>query len=89
MARCRHPNISIVEIGLAYTDHDRENDGTWSHCSRLGDYTGKLVVYCPDCELHKEYSSTRLPKWLNEMLQEAEPLMIMLNQGANTEATSD
>lgn len=68
--RCKHENISIIEVGTSFTYHDREKDGVWTHHNDFGDYTGTVYVKCFQCGFHKTFYYRNRPKWLMERLKE-------------------
>lgn len=69
--RCTHAHIVIQEVGTAFTNHVRTEDG-WIHESDVGDYTGRLHVQCYDCGYSNVYwrFAKKHPKWLREALNE-------------------
>ena len=69
MPKCKHLEITIMEVGSWGTKHIRE-DGQWYHNNFPGDYDDKIWVKCPDCELEKWYNKYRVPKWLKKYLVE-------------------
>jgi len=69
MKRCKHELVSIQEVGRAFTAHEREADGTWSHDSYLGEYTGEIIVKCHACNMLASFYRAR-PKWLTERMAE-------------------
>lgn len=67
---CKHPRIIINEMGTSFTNHSRSTNGEWSHFSSVGDYTGILQVYCPDCNIRRTVNKDKAPRWLKIYLSE-------------------
>lgn len=68
--QCKHEKISIREQGSSFTNHDREEDGTWTHDNRPGAYRLTLRVECRKCDKHWNYSKQNAPAWLKKYLSE-------------------
>lgn len=70
--KCKHENIEIIEYGSMNTAHARSDDGTWDSWSDVGSYSGKLRVFCPDCNYNREFNkySKDLPSWIKKHLSD-------------------
>jgi len=68
--KCSHPYIELIEAGTASTSHIRLLNGEWIHDSNFHDYTGVLIVKCPNCN-HKKTFTKHRPKWLAQLFAEA------------------
>lgn len=69
MPRCKHDCVGITEFGTSATTHYRDDDGSWSHDSDFGDYTGVIEVECPDCGYKRRFGQRR-PKWVEKLMAE-------------------
>jgi hypothetical protein len=68
--KCTHERIRLARSATARSVWVR-NSGEWDYADVFTGYTGKVEVYCPDCEMNRIYRS-RKPKWLLIILKEIE-----------------
>ena len=67
---CEHKKISISECGSWSSQHDREEDGEWTHVHIPGCYNATIIVQCNECGGSWKYSRYHAPKWLRKYLDE-------------------
>lgn len=67
MPKCDHPQLKLVQFGEAVIVNHQLPDG-WRFGEKVTGVKVRFLAKCEDCGMSRFYSTTRLPKWLENRL---------------------